>query len=775
MPEMHAGRDLYVAGRDLIIHQHLDQPFTITAGLYQLPADLADFTGREEALETLRSWLAGAEDTVVLSAISGMGGVGKTTLAIRLAHRLRDLFPDGQLYVNLRGAEAESLDPSDVLAGFLRAFGVQGPAIPPGTAERAAFYRGLLDGRRVLVVLDNAASAAQLRPLLPGMPGCAALITSRQRLPTLEGARGFDLDVLTHEAALELLRKIVGPVRVDAEAEAAERLVRLCGHLPLAVRITGARLAVRPHWRLARMLIRLENEHHRLEELKVGDLSVRASFSLSYAALTEEEQSAFRLLGLVRAPDFAPWVLAAALDSDLAVAEELIERLADVQLLEAVGEDAVGQLRFRFHDLLRSFAQERLRDHGSADEAMERVLGGYLALSKRALHLMSPNSKRDALAPRARLWLPRDLDADLLVGPRPMDWFVTEEAGIVAAVGQAYEHRLWDLTWELADPLHYHFRVLARWAEWVATHELALEAARLAGNRRGEACILRNLGNVYRDQGRPARAIACYEAGLAIATDLDSTLLSAFMLNGMGEVCLDRGRMVEAAAYFERALPAWAGIDDLTGVAYTHTHLAMSYLQLGRLDEALAQAERSLVMQREFHDRSGESYALTAIGDVQRVRGRAEAAAGLYGQVLEIAREQGAKLSESDALIRLGWAHRDRGEVGEAEAAFARALPPYIEYGHRRGEAEATAGLGAVAADAGRFAEAVTRLDQALRIAAEADDALAQARILTLLGDTWAEAGDTGVAAEHRRLAADRFHEVGSPREAELRKPISGN
>ncbi|SEG86545.1 Predicted ATPase [Thermomonospora echinospora] len=774
MPEMQAGRDLYVAGRDLIIHQHLDRSFEIVGGLYQLPPDIADFTGREEAMRRLESWLTGPAGTIVLSAISGMGGVGKTALAVRLAHRLKGAFPDGQLYVNLRGVEAERLDPSDVLAGFLRAFGVQGSAIPEGLDERATFYRGLLEGRRVLVVLDNAASEAQVRPLLPAASGCAALITSRARLPALEGARGYNLDVLTSEAATELFTKIVGAERARAEPDAVERLVGLCGRLPLAIRIIAARLAARPHWRLARMLARLEDQHRRLEELKVGDLSVRASFALSYAALAEEEQSAFRLLGLVQAPDFPAWVLAAVLGSDLAEAEDVIERLAEVQLLETTGEDSTGQLRFRFHDLLRSFARERLRDDAPPDDVLERMLGAYLALSKRALYLMSPNSKRDALAPRARMWLPDDLDPDSVIGPRPMDWFVAEEVGIVAAVGQAYEHRLWDITWELADPLHYHFRVLARWADWVATHELALEAARLAGNRRGEACILRNLGNVYKDQGRPVEAIACYQAGLVIATELDSTLLSAFMLNGLGEVCLDRGRMTDAGAYFERSLPAWASIDDLTGVAYTHTHLAMVYIHQGRLSEAMEQAERSLAMQREFRDRSGESYALTAIGDVHRLHGRLESAVSCYEQVLHTAREQGADLSEADALVRLAWVRREQGDIGAAKAAFTQALPVFLEYGQRRGEAETLAGLGAIESDEGNLSDGIQRLDQALGVAEELDDVLSQGRLLVLLGHAHLAAGDRSAATERWRLARERFHEAGAAREEEARELLSG-
>lgn len=755
----------YVAGRDLIIHQHLMRPFEITSGIFQLPPDIGDFTGREEELETLRSWFttgsAGNPGAIVIGAIVGKGGVGKTALAIHLAYQLREAYPDGQLYVNLRGVEAEFRDPSEVLAGFLRAFGVEGAAIPERVQERSAFYRDLLNERRVLVILDNAASESQVRPLLPGSRTCAVVVTSRTRLMGMEGARAYALDVMTAEAAGVLFGRIVGTDRVVAESAAAEKITLLCGYLPLAVRIAAARLAGRPHWRLARLLSRLEDEYRRLEELKVGDLSVRATFALSYEGLTETEQRAFRLLGLVRAPDFPAWVLSAVLGTDMSAGEELMECLADAQLLDVVGEDLNGQLRFRFHDLLRSFARERLREDGPQDDVLERLLGAYLALSKRALYLLSPNSKRDPLAPKAQQWLPEGLDPDTVVLPRPMDWFVAETAGIVAAVGQAFESRLWDMTWELADPLHYHFRVLALWKDWVATHVLGLEAARLAGNSRGEAVILRNLGNAYRDQGQSRKALECYENGLRIATDLESTLLSAFMLNGLGEVCLDRGRMAEAGSYFERSLAAWTAMDDLTGVAYTYTHLAMVYLQYGRLDEAMEYAERSLSMQREFRDTSGEGYALTAIGDIHRARGALDLASDSYQEALSIARGRG-RLAEANATSRLGWISREQGALGDAAAAFTWARPVYVEFGDSRGEAEVSAGLAAVDGAEGRFDTAVPHLERVLGVAAGLDDALLQGRVLVILGDVHAAAGNRALAEAAWRQALDMFEEANS-------------
>lgn len=355
--------------------------------LSQLPPDLVDFTGREAQSAQVRDLLEWQPTAVVISAIAGKGGVGKTTLAIHVAYQVRHRFPDGQLYVNLRGAEAQALEPADVLAEFLRSLGVQPTAIPDGLAERAGLYRARLSDRRILVVLDNAADEAQVRPLLPGSPGCAVLVTSRRRLAGLEGAATVDLDVMEPDQAIELLGKVAGSERVAAEPEAASMLAHLCGYLPLAVRIAGARLAARRHRRLAGYATRLQDERRRLGELRAGDLEVRASFALSYQALSKDEQQMFRLLGLLNGPDFAAWVAAALLDCALEVAEDLVERLVDAQLLEAGGEDATGLIRYRFHDLLRVFARERLREEEPPtiqQGALERVLTTYLVLAERA-------------------------------------------------------------------------------------------------------------------------------------------------------------------------------------------------------------------------------------------------------------------------------------------------------------------------------------------------------------------------------------------------------
>lgn len=356
-----------------------------------LPPDISDFVGRQDALRQIRGLIEGGQDrsgtAVTISSIAGKAGVGKTALAVRVAHQLMPHFPDGQLYVNLRGAEARPVPPDTVLERFLRVLGVDRSAIPEDLEQRVMLYRARLAGKRVLVLLDNAASAAQVRPLLPGAASCAVLVTSRIRLPELEGAHPVLLDVLDQPQAVELLGNIAGPARVLAETGPADEIVTLCGRLPLAVRIAGARLALKAHWRLSRLADRLRDERQRLNELRTGDLEVRASFALSYDGQPAPERRAFRLLGVLDLPEFAAWVAAALLDRPVEQAADLLERLVDAQLLEPAGEDPSGEIRYRFHDLLRVFARERLRDEEppeSRQAALNRALRAYLVLTERA-------------------------------------------------------------------------------------------------------------------------------------------------------------------------------------------------------------------------------------------------------------------------------------------------------------------------------------------------------------------------------------------------------
>ncbi|OMI36047.1 AfsR/SARP family transcriptional regulator [Streptomyces sparsogenes] len=323
----------------------------------QLPAEPADFTGRDTLVRRLTGRLAGAPDPVPpVLALRGPGGVGKTALALRVAHAVRGHFPDGQLYADLLGQDPAPADPAAVLGAFLRALGIPAPAVPDGTPERAALYRSTLAGRRVLVLLDNARAGAQVRPLLPGAPGCAVLVTSRARLADLCGAHAVDLDVMSPGEALVLFARVIGEERAAAEPEACRKAVAACGFLPLAVRIAAARLAARPAWTVAALAALLADERGRLDELRIGDLAVASCFASAYGRLAPEQARAFRLLALADGPELSATTAAALLGRDRRDPSvgALLESLVDSGLLES---PAPG--RYRYHELLRLYARHR--------------------------------------------------------------------------------------------------------------------------------------------------------------------------------------------------------------------------------------------------------------------------------------------------------------------------------------------------------------------------------------------------------------------------------
>ncbi|GCB49297.1 NB-ARC domain-containing protein [Streptomyces sp. NL15-2K] len=337
----------------------------------QLPSDIADFTGREAQLQAVEEELTGASGTpngvVPMVAVSGMAGVGKTSLAVHAAHELSERFSDGRLFVDLRGANAAPVEPGEVLVRFLRALGVPGSAaVPDSVEELAVLYRTLSADRRILVVLDNAASERQIRPLLPGVGGPAVLVTSRHRLTSIGAVRSVELGPLPPEHGVEMLARIVGADRVAAEPEAAADIVRLCGQCPLAVRVAGARLACRRQWPLGRLAGLLRDEQRRLDELTIGDLAVRESLEPEYAALPDATRRTFRLLGLLEVPHFTAGDAAVLLDCPVGLAETHLEALVDASLLAAVPAEGVGGTRYRMHDLVRLYARERAMVEESA-------------------------------------------------------------------------------------------------------------------------------------------------------------------------------------------------------------------------------------------------------------------------------------------------------------------------------------------------------------------------------------------------------------------------
>jgi hypothetical protein len=336
----------------------------------RLPPDLSDFTGRDREFDLLWSVMSaqrsGSTEPGRVPVVSGMAGVGKTALALRAAHALRLSFPDGQLYADLGGSSAQPRDPADVLGWFLSVIKTGGSLLPAGCHERAELYRSRLVGRRVLVLLDDAADCEQVRPLLPAAGGCRVMISSRGRLSALSGSELIDLDALEPEDALALFTRIVGSARVEAEPGAAKHIVELCGRLPLGLRVAGARLAARPHWRLSRLADRLDDDCRRLNELSLGAMNVRESIRMSYERVGGRARRTLQRLSLLNVPDFPAWTVAALLGVSSAAGEEVVESLVDARLLEAGQLDRRGRPRYRFHDLVRLFAREAAAEAGGS-------------------------------------------------------------------------------------------------------------------------------------------------------------------------------------------------------------------------------------------------------------------------------------------------------------------------------------------------------------------------------------------------------------------------
>ena len=655
----------------------------------QLPPDISDFTGREVALEWLHGRLRGLErgsTAVVITAAVGKAGVGKTTLAVHAAHQLGAQFPDGQLYVNLRGVEAQALDPADVLGRFLRALATEPRDIPDDVDERADLYRSLTADRRMLVLLDNAADEAQVRPLLPAGAGNAVLITSRTRLAGLAGAEVVDLDVLSPQQAVELLGKIAGTHRVAREPAAAEVIAALCGYLPLALRIAGARLAAKPQWRLQRLADRLGEQHRRLDELTAGDLEVRASVAMSYYGLGETEQRAFRRLGLLEVPDFASWMLAALVSVSPNEAEEVADHLADAQLLDTIGEDPSGQPRYRIHDLVRLYARERVAtDETAADRhaALERTLQTYFERAQRAV---SQLRLRPPELPGAATALPHDPDGALAAS---YQWLATEHTGLAVSLDQAWREGLGALGQALTRVLADFFEVYACWDEWERTHEVALRAARRVGDRHAEASLLRGLGDLRRFQDRLPEAVAFFTKCDVIFRELGDTGGQVDGLTGLARTYRRLDRLADAASCFERALDLCRGLDDSDRQAKAMLFFAKVRRQQGRREDALALLSACREVFRSVGSGGYVAYTDLMIGILDSERGEYDRAADHLRHALAFAQGLGDPRWEAYALLNLAVVAQGRGLQDDAREDVERSLAMFRRVGDWQGTRQA--------------------------------------------------------------------------------------
>jgi DNA-binding SARP family transcriptional activator len=656
-------------------------------GPAQLPADIADFTGRDEQVKRLSDLLSGAGATgdpgaVRIAVVAGSGGLGKTSLAVHAAHRVRRRFPDGQLYVDLLGATAAPLLPGDVLARFLRDLGVDGRDIPVDEDERAARYRTTLARRRMLVVLDNARDAAQVRPLLPGSASSAVLVTTRSRMPDLASTKLVDLNVLDDDEALKLFVKVVGEERAAAEPGATAELLDACAGLPLAIRICAARLVTRSGWTIRAMAGRLTDEHRRLDEMRAGDLAVRASFEVSFTSLppSTDKQGidpalAFRLLGLWQGPSISAAAAAALFGVPEFASEDALEILVDTHLLDCEAAD-----RYRLHDLLRVYAAERADGDLPAaerDAALNRLLTWYLRTADAAATAVAPRRYNIPLGASARDDVP---PLSFASSEAALAWYDGERANLVAATRQAAGAGWHEIAWRLPAPLFSIFNSRGNWADCIATSRIALESARQAGNRQGEAWILNTLGDAL-GQTRQSEGIDCLERSLAIRREIDDRMGEAQAANNLADAYQRLGRTDEALDLLWRALDLNRKVGDRFGEAIALGNLGSTLLDLDRAEEAidyLRQARRAFA---EIDYVEGVGYALHILGRCYLSLGRDTDALSCLQQALDSHRASGNRQQQAATLKSLGIAQSRAGLAAEAHQSWSQAVAIFEQLG----------------------------------------------------------------------------------------------
>lgn len=654
----------------------------------QLPADATDFTGREQELDQLAGLLAegAAAGTVVISTIAGMGGIGKSTLAVRAAHLSRPCFPDGQLFVDLRGSSAPRR-PGDVLAELLRALGSDLASIPVDTDARAAMYRSTLAERRVLLLFDDARDAAQVRPLLPGTSASKVLITSRSRLAALTGAARFDLDVLSDAEARALLAAIVGADRSAAEPEAAEEVLARCGGLPLAIRIAAARLIARPHWTLATLAARLGSVHV-LDELAVEDLAVRTSFQVSYQTLGDstdpqdrEAARAFALLGLWSGPDISLAAAARLLDRSASRTEDLLELLVEAQLLETARSGC-----YRLHDLLQVYAAELARADSTAEQrtaALARLCGWYLHTASRAMDLISPVRRRIPQLEQADAPPGCDSFADY---DQALEWCEAERLNLVAVTGAAHVAGLDAVAWQLPAELLHFFHLRSHRDDWTSTHRTGLAAARRSGDRDGEALMLNGLGVAQNALGRPADALSCFHQALEISEETGDRPGQANTMNNIASSHHLQGRFQESIEWRVRSLPLRRASGNQFSIASTLNNLGMAHAALGQYHEAVGAYEEALTAAGRADSRYVQAAILDSLGDVAGKLGETDTAidyltrsAGIKGELSERHGLAVTLVKLAEALIAADRRPVGEGRLREALVIFEQLQDPAAE------------------------------------------------------------------------------------------------
>jgi DNA-binding SARP family transcriptional activator/Tfp pilus assembly protein PilF len=651
---------------------------------HQLPAAVRHFTGRAAELAALTGMLrdaGGTGRTAVISAVAGTAGVGKTAAAVHWAHQVADWFPDGQLYVDLRGyAPGEPMPAAEALARFLRALRKPGQDIPAEAEERAAEYRSLLSGRRVLIMLDNARSAEQVRPLLPGTPACAVLVTSRDALTGLvarDGAQRLELDVLPLAEAASLLQALIGG-RASADRPATTALAGLCGCLPLALRVAAELVAAHPAAPLAGLVAELAGQRSRLDLLDAGGdprTAVRAVFSWSYQHLDPAAARAFRLLGLHPGGDFEPYSVAALAGLTLAEATRLLADLARASLLQRAGAG-----RYGVHDLLKAYAAELTASQdGEADAAVAvtRLLDYYLHTSHNAAMLLNPS--RDPLSitpPQPAMATPPLQNRD-----GALDWFEAEHGVLLRAVSEAAARGLGAQSWQLAVMLASFLCLRGYQPECIEAMRTALGAAEASGEVAGQAHLLQELGGALLLLGRDQDATVELRRALRLSGELGDRSGQAWAHHYLCVVYERDEQYAQALRHALRALRLFRAVKHLSSQARALNNVGWYRAHLGYYRQALTSCQRAIDLHRQVADRRGEAAAWDSLGFAHHHLGDGGQAVACYQRAVDSYREVGDRHQTAAALTHLGDVHHAAGDPRAAGEAWDRARQIFEDLG----------------------------------------------------------------------------------------------
>jgi len=752
------------AGRAIL--DHLPAVAAVPGGqpavaLRTLPRDTAAFTGRIRDLDQLAAAVAemATSGVIGIHAVDGMAGIGKTAFAVHAAHQLAGRFPDGQIFLSLHAHTAGQgpVDPAGALEILLLTTGVAPQQIPPGLEARSAAWRGQLADKKMLLVLDDAASSDQVRPLLPGAAGCLVLVTSRRRLTALEEAAPISLGTLPPGEAADLLVGLAGRPGLQPGHRAVAEVTELCGYLPLAIRLVAAGLRHHPAWTVTDLAAELATARDRLPALQAEDVSVAAAFDLSYQDLTAGQQRLFRRLGLHPGAEIDAYAASALDDTDLQATRRRLGELYDHNL---IGEPARG--RYRMHDLLREYARARADDDSPADQqaAIDRLLDYYLHTAVTASQHVAWRTSITGPSPpdTAPAWTP-----ELRTYEEANAWLRIERANLHACAGHAATHARPGHAVGIPAAINDFLLNEGQWNQAETLGQIALATARTVGDRQGQARTLNQLGTLRELSGQYPAAAADQTQALQLFRDLRDRHGQACALTQLGTVQRITGEYPAATDSLTQALQLFHDLDDRRGQAWALTQLGMVQLLTGDHPAATVSLTEGLRLLRDPGDRRGQGWPLQYLGVIQLQTGNYPAAIASLSQALQLFRDLSGRQGQAWALNHLGVVQQLTGDYPAATVSLSQALQLFRDLGERAGQAEASINLGELLFQSSACREACSYFTQALSIAHAIDVPVLEARALEGIGQSQIQEGNPGQGADHLLQALAIYRRIGAP------------